>query len=37
MHLQGKSFVRVCGQIYNTAADYERLAAALPALVSTPS
>lgn len=33
MHLQGNSFVRVCGQIYNTADDYERLAAALPALL----
>jgi isopenicillin-N epimerase len=34
MHLQGKSFVRVCGQIYNTAEDYDRLATALPDLVS---
>jgi len=33
MHLQGKSYVRVCGQIYNTAADYERLAAVLPDLL----
>jgi isopenicillin-N epimerase len=33
MHLQDKSFVRVCGQIYNTTADYERLAAALPELI----
>jgi hypothetical protein len=34
MHLHGKSFIRVCGQIYNTADDYQRLAAALPELVS---
>lgn len=34
MHLHEKSFVRVCGQIYNTAEDYARLAAALPDLVS---
>jgi isopenicillin-N epimerase len=30
MHIHGKSFVRVCGQIYNTPDDYERLAGALP-------
>jgi isopenicillin-N epimerase len=33
MHIHDKTFVRVCGQIYNTATDYERLAAALPELL----
>jgi isopenicillin-N epimerase len=33
MALHGRSWVRVCGQIYNTAEDYDRLAAALPELV----
>ncbi|HEX3823304.1 MAG TPA: aminotransferase class V-fold PLP-dependent enzyme [Mycobacteriales bacterium] len=35
MPLHHKHFVRVCGQIYNTAADYDRLAAALPDLLET--
>jgi isopenicillin-N epimerase len=35
MPLHDKHFVRVCGQIYNTAADYDRLAAALPELLET--
>jgi isopenicillin-N epimerase len=30
MQLQGRSWVRVCAQVYNTAADYDRLALALP-------
>jgi isopenicillin-N epimerase len=34
MALHERSFVRVCGQIYNTPNDYDRLAAALPELVS---
>jgi isopenicillin-N epimerase len=33
MRLHGKDWVRVCGQIYNTPADYDRLAAALPELL----
>jgi isopenicillin-N epimerase len=33
MHLHETCWVRVCGQIYNTASDYDRLAAALPELV----
>jgi isopenicillin-N epimerase len=33
MSLHGRSWVRVCGQIYNTPSDYDRLAAALPELV----
>jgi isopenicillin-N epimerase len=33
MHLHERTFVRVCGQIYNTPSDYARLAAALPELV----
>jgi isopenicillin-N epimerase len=33
MSLHDKDWVRVCGQIYNTAADYDRLASTLPALV----
>jgi isopenicillin-N epimerase len=33
MHVHDKTFVRVCGQIYNTAVDYERLADALADLV----
>jgi isopenicillin-N epimerase len=33
MALHGRSWVRVCGQIYNTPSDYDRLAAALPELV----
>jgi isopenicillin-N epimerase len=35
MSLHDRSFVRVCAQIYNTAADYERLAKALPELLET--
>jgi isopenicillin-N epimerase len=35
MALHDKAWVRVCGQIYNTSADYDRLAAALPELVET--
>ena len=33
MALHDRSWVRVCGQIYNTPSDYDRLAAALPELV----
>jgi isopenicillin-N epimerase len=33
MHIHDKSFVRVCGQIYNTPEDYQRLAAALPEVI----
>jgi isopenicillin-N epimerase len=33
MSLHGRSWVRVCGQIYNCPADYDRLAAALPDLL----
>jgi isopenicillin-N epimerase len=33
MDLHGKSWVRVCGQVYNTPADYDRLSAALPAVL----
>jgi selenocysteine lyase/cysteine desulfurase len=29
MPLHGKSWVRVCGQIYNTTENYDRLASAL--------
>ncbi len=35
MHVHDKSFVRVCGQIYNTADDYERLAAGLSELLES--
>lgn len=35
MPLHDKSWVRVCGQVYNTPDDYDRLAAALPALLQT--
>jgi isopenicillin-N epimerase len=35
MPLHGRCWVRVCGQIYNTPADYDRLAAALPELLET--
>jgi hypothetical protein len=31
--LHEASWVRVCGQVYNTAADYERLAVALPVVL----
>jgi isopenicillin-N epimerase len=34
MSLHDRSFVRVCGQIYNSADDYDRLAAALPELIA---
>jgi isopenicillin-N epimerase len=34
MSLHGRSWVRVCGQIYNTANDYDRLASVLPELVA---
>lgn len=30
MHFDGTSWLRMCGQIYNTPSDYERLAAAAP-------
>ncbi len=33
MSLHARSYVRVCGQVYNTPSDYDRLAAALPGLV----
>ena len=33
MSLHDRSWVRVCGQVYNEPADYDRLAAALPALL----
>lgn len=33
MPLHGRTWVRICGQLYNTASDYDRLAAALPELV----
>lgn len=33
MSLHGRSWVRICGQVYNTPADYERLADALPELL----
>jgi isopenicillin-N epimerase len=33
MNLHGRDFVRVCGQVYNTPDDYDRLAAALPDLL----
>jgi isopenicillin-N epimerase len=33
MSIQHKSYVRVCGQVYNTAEDYDRLAQALPGLL----
>jgi isopenicillin-N epimerase len=33
MKLHGRDWVRVCGQVYNTTGDYDRLAAALPALL----
>jgi hypothetical protein len=32
-HHDHASYVRVCGQLYNTASDYERLADALVALL----
>ena len=32
--LHGRCWLRVCGQLYNTPADYERLAAVLPALLT---
>jgi isopenicillin-N epimerase len=32
-HHQGSSYIRVCGQLYNTPGHYERLAAALPGLL----
>jgi isopenicillin-N epimerase len=35
MALHGRNWVRVCGQIYNTPSDYDRLAAALPELLQT--
>lgn len=35
MPLHGKSWVRVCGQIYNDPSDYERLGEALKALLET--
>jgi isopenicillin-N epimerase len=35
MALHNKDYVRVCGQIYNTASDYDRLAAALPELLES--
>lgn len=35
MTLHDRDWVRVCGQIYNTPADYDRLAAALPDLVES--
>jgi isopenicillin-N epimerase len=34
MNLHDRDFVRVCGQIYNTADDYDRLAAVLPQLLA---
>jgi isopenicillin-N epimerase len=33
MPLHGRSYVRVCGQVYNSPTDYERLATVLPALL----
>jgi isopenicillin-N epimerase len=33
MALHDRAWVRVCGQIYNRGSDYDRLAAALPALL----
>jgi isopenicillin-N epimerase len=33
MSLHARCWVRVCGQVYNTPADYERLANTLPGLV----
>ncbi|HVT22728.1 MAG TPA: aminotransferase class V-fold PLP-dependent enzyme [Mycobacteriales bacterium] len=35
MPVRDRSWVRVCGQVYNTADDYDRLAAALPELLQT--
>jgi isopenicillin-N epimerase len=35
MPLHDKSWARVCGQVYNTPEDYDRLAAALPELLQT--
>jgi isopenicillin-N epimerase len=35
MPLHGKSWVRVCGQVYNEPSDYDRLAAALMELLET--
>jgi isopenicillin-N epimerase len=34
MHLHDRDWVRVCGQIYNSADDYARLAEALPSLLN---
>lgn len=34
MHFGGTSWIRVCGQVYNSPADYQRLAEALPALLA---
>ncbi|HTW21609.1 MAG TPA: aminotransferase class V-fold PLP-dependent enzyme [Mycobacteriales bacterium] len=35
MQLHNRSWIRVCGQVYNDGADYDRLAAALPELLET--
>jgi isopenicillin-N epimerase len=35
MHIHDRTWVRVCGQVYNTPSDYDRLAAALPELMQS--